>query len=233
MSPNAASFHGTSVPRPLDSLSPYHHAPANGSLLQASTSYDMGERRLSLMRGTRRYASMATVSSYSPAHSGGGRMLHDSASVGGFSRPFNEAHSEGRVAQISPVKVDSIRRELEPALVSPRYFAAREPVRGYPINARTFDDDIPLRSLKRADGDTLLNPTVRAELKATLITMASNSPSSPVEATIAPSDLRRSLHTVDPSLSRQEVRILARHLLGGDSPQRVRVAAVLCALDEL
>ena len=80
---------------------------------------------------------------------------------------------------------------------------------------------------------SLLTSAVRSELRATLLSMATDTPSSPLESLISPSDLRRSLHTVDPTLSVQEVKVLTRHLLGGYSPQRIRIGKVLNALDML
>ena len=79
-----------------------------------------------------------------------------------------------------------------------------------------------------------LNPTIKNELKVMLMTMAKDTPTSPVELVISPSDLRRCIHTVDPSLSRSEIICLARALLdGSSSPHRVRVGRVIRNLEKL
>jgi hypothetical protein len=91
----------------------------------------------------------------------------------------------------------------------------------------------PKFSNEEEEVNTGLAPSIKAELKVMLLSISSATPASPLDSLISPSDLRRSIHFVDPSLSRNEVNYLTQGLLGNVTAKKVLVAKVINALEKL
>lgn len=93
-----------------------------------------------------------------------------------------------------------------------------------------YEEDFGESEINQFD---LLDPLIRAALKANLLSNASPSPSFPKDSFVSPSDLRRCIHYVDPSLSRIEVKALANLLAGDNSSAKVSVWKVLGKIEEM
>lgn len=102
------------------------------------------------------------------------------------------------------------------------------------LSRQSLRENVEREVLPRGVVSSALDPLVKAELRATLLSMASDTPSSPMTSVVTPSDLRRSLHHCDPNLTSEEIRVLSKALMGGsNSPQKVKITSVLESLDAL
>lgn len=81
------------------------------------------------------------------------------------------------------------------------------------------------------DSTQRVDPVLKAELRATILAMSKTCVFTGEEM-ISPSDLRRSFHSVDPSLPRRDVVLLTERLMG-HSHNKARVGSVLESLDSL